>query len=497
MEGRAFSLARPVLQIGAATAGFVVVALGLYQTQGPAGFVLATLCLAGIAIAYLAMQVDPAWVFSASIVAFIFNGNWSYVGLPTPVPPDRFLAVLAIYSLLFGRASRYRPRLRIEPIHRLLGVIVVYAGVSAVLAGTLFEQEGGYRLVDRLGVLPFLFFLLAPLAFRTAAQRKILLGMLVGLGAYLGLTSLFETIGPHALVFPRYILDENIGIQYGHARGPFVEAEANGVALFGAAVASAIAVATWRSTRYRLLAAAIALLCCVDCLFTLQRAVWIGAAAGVVISLAAFAPLRRYLVPTLAAIGLAVALSLNLIPGLSQNVSERASDQMSVWDRENLTFAAERMILARPILGFGWGSFTHVAEPYFRQPRDIPLTSSNGPKGTNILHSVLLSNAVELGLLGCALWLLAVFIAIGGAIVKRGPPELVPWRIGLLAYTICWAVVLNLTPLPQAFPNLLLWLWAGVVVSWRYWPSAQTAVLQARPQLPVEPVEPRLAPSPA
>jgi O-antigen ligase len=345
--------------------------------------------------------------------------------------------------------------------------------VSALVAGTLFEEEGGYRLIDRLGVLPFLLFLLAPLAFRTAGPRAILLGTLVGLGAYLGLTSLFETIGPHALVFPRYILDESVGIQYGHARGPFVEAEANGVALFGCAVASAMAVAIWQRKRYRLLAAGIALLCCLDCLFTLQRAVWIGAAVGLVITLAAFAPLRRYLAPTLAAVGLAVALSLTLIPGLSQSVSERASDQMSVWDRENLTFAAERMILARPLFGFGWGTFTKVAEPYFRQPSDIPLTSSNGPKGTNILHSVVLSNAVELGLLGCALWLLAVFIAIGGAIVKRGPPELLPWRIGLLAYTICWTVVLNLTPLPQAYPNLLLWLWAGVVVSWHYWPSRE------------------------
>jgi O-antigen ligase len=128
------------------------------------------------------------------------------------------------------------------------------------------------------------------------------------------------------------------------------------------------------------------------------------------------------------------------------------------------------MIAARPLLGFGWGTFTHVAEPYFRQREDIPLTASNGPKGTDIQHSVLLSNAVELGLLGSTLWLLAIVLAVGGAIVTRGPPELLPWRMGLLAFTCCWAVVLNLTPLPQAFPNLLLWLWAGVVVSWRYAP---------------------------
>lgn len=493
---RASGLAREALLAALATGAFTLVVYSLYEKRGYSGFVLAAAALAAVAVAYLACQVDPAWVFSASIFAFVFNGNWSYIGLPSMVAPDRFLAALAIYSLLLGPQSRLRPKLRIEPVHRLLALVLVYAGVSAIFAGTLLEQEGGYRLVDRLGALPFIFFLLAPMAFRTARQRSILLGTLVALGAYLGLTSLFETIGPHALVFPKYILNENVGIQAGHARGPFVEAEANGVALFGCAVAATIAFALWKRRDLRLLAAGIAALDLIDCLFTLQRGVWIGATAGLIVSLAAFAPLRRYLAPVLIVVGVAVALSLNLIPGLSQNVGERANDQMSVWDRENLIFAAERMIEARPLLGFGWGSFAHVAEPYFRQPANIPLTASNGPKGTDLLHSVVLSNAVELGVLGCLLWLAALLWAVGGAIVKRGPPELLPWRIGLLAFATCWAVVLNLTPLPQAFPNLLLWLWAGVVVSWRYWPSEQTAVAQAAPApLPVEP--PGLAPLPA
>jgi putative inorganic carbon (HCO3(-)) transporter len=462
---------------GAAAAAFTLLVYDLYEKQGYSGFILAAFGLMAVAVAYLACQVDPAWVFSAAIFAFVFSGNWGYMGLPNMVAPDRFLAAVGIYSLLFGPQSRYRPRLRVETVHRLLGLVLVWAAISMLVAGTLFEEEGGFRFFDRLGVLPFLFFLLAPMAFRTVRQRAILLGTLVALGGYLGLTALFETIGPHALVFPRYILNESVGYQAGHARGPFAEAEANGVALFGCAAACAMAVAIWKQTRYRLLAGALGALCLIDCLFTLQRAVWIGAAVGTVVALAAFAPLRRFLFPVLAAGAVGVALSLNLVPGLSENVSERTSDQLSVWDRENLISAAERMIEARPLFGFGWGSFTKVAEPYFRQAADIPLTASNTEKGTDILHSVVLSNAVELGVLGCALWLLAVFLAIGGAIVKRGPPELYPWRVGLLAYFACWAVVLNLTPLPQAFPNLLLWLWAGVVVSWRYWPATQCTPL--------------------
>jgi len=479
MTGRASSLARPALLAGAPTAAFLLAGYLVYERHGYGGFAALTVAVGALAAAYLALQVDPAWVFSAAIFAFVFNGNWAHVGLPSLIAPDRFLIVAAIVSLLFGPGARTRPRLRIEPIHKLLAAVLLYAAVSATLAGTLLAEEGGYRLLDRLGVLPFLLFLLAPVAFRGAHQRRILLGVLVGLGAYLGLTSLFETVGPHALVFPRYILDENIGIHAGHARGPFAEAEANGVALFGCAVASAVAFAVWRRRGPRLLAAAIAMLCTLDCLFTLQRAIWIGAAAGIVLTLTAFAPLRRYLGPALGVLALAVAVSLSVVPGLKESINERTSDQMSIWDRENLTGAALRMVAARPVLGFGWGRFTEVSEPYFRQPADIPLTASNGPKGTDVVHSVVLSNAVELGLFGCALWLGALLLAVGGAIVTRGPPELLPWRAGLLAFATCWTVVLNLTPLPQAFPNVLLWTWAGVILSWRYGPAADPRVAPA------------------
>lgn len=480
MATRVSSLARPALLAAGVTSAFLLSSYLVYERAGYGGFALETIGVAALAVAYLACQVDPAWVFSAAVFAFVFNGNWSQIGLPSLIAPDRFLMAVAIVSLLFGRVARARPALRIEPIHRLMAIIILYAAVSATLAGTLLAEEAGYRLVDRLGVLPFLLFLLAPVAFRTAGQRRILLGMLVLLGGYLGLTALFETVGPHALVFPRYILDENVGVQAGHARGPFVEAEANGVALFGCGVACAIAVSIWRRTGPRLLAAAIGLLCGLDCLFTLQRAVWIGAAAGVVLTLAAFAPLRRYLLPTIGVLAIAVALSLHLVPGLQESVNERAGDQMSIWDRENLTDAAVRMVAARPVLGFGWGRFTEAAEPYFRQRADIPLTASNGPKGTDILHSVVLSNMVELGLLGGSLWLLVLLIAVGGAILVRGPPDLLPWRAGLLAFATCWAVVLNVTPLPQAFPNVLLWLWAGVVLSWRYRPDAPGGYPPAR-----------------
>ncbi len=74
--------------------------------------------------------------------------------------------------------------------------------------------------------------------YSTPGRRRWLLGALVVLGAYLGLTVLFEMAGPHALVWPKYILNPNYGIHGGRGRGPFADAVANGFGLYVCALAS-------------------------------------------------------------------------------------------------------------------------------------------------------------------------------------------------------------------------------------------------------------------
>src|SRR5207253_1883209 len=80
----------------------------------------------------------------------------------------------------------------------------LFAIASAATAGTLFTKAGAFPLLDRFGLLPFAAFAVAPVVFRTARQRQILLVALVVLGAYLGATAVFELAGPKSLVYPRY-----------------------------------------------------------------------------------------------------------------------------------------------------------------------------------------------------------------------------------------------------------------------------------------------------
>jgi O-antigen ligase len=441
------------------------VAVGTGQV-GQHRFLLIMVVAAAVCAAWIAWQLEPAYVFSGAIALSLFSGNWGNMGLPGGATPDRFLLFIGLVALLLRQGGAVnRPPFKVEPAHWALVVVATYAVVSALVAGTLFGGDGFFRLLDRLGIVPFLMFFLAPVVFRTARERAVLLATLVAVGAYLGLTSLFETIHLKALVFPRYILDPSIGLHSDRARGPFLEAEANGMALYGAAVIAVIAAFRWRKPHpwAAAAAAAVALICAAGTLFSMQRAVWIGAVLATIIAPLVFYQVRRWVLPAVAVVPVIVIVSFALIPGLAAQAGARKDAERPVWDRKNLNAASLRMIEARPLFGFGWEKFRDKSSPYFQQAENYPLTA-----GRQSLHNAFLSNAVELGLVGTSLWIFALVMTVGAAILTRGPPELEPWRIGLVAYTVMWIVVANFTPLERPFTNILLMTWAGLVFAGRY-----------------------------
>lgn len=445
----------------------VPVALAGLAAGGASPQLLLAVALGGLLVIgglFLTAYVDVAWLFSAAIALTVFSGNWRLLGFPTLVSPDRLMLVVAfVVFLLRDPSLGRRAYVRLTPTHAVLLVAAAFAICSALAAGTIGEVSTLSPLIDRFGLVPFLLFLAAPVAFAGEHQRRILLGTFLAVGAYLGLTALLEGIGLHALVFPRYIVAVSGEVQVGRARGPFGDAAINGIALFSCAVMAMVAYVAIPRTWVRRLAVAVAALCLFDLIFTQERSVWVGAIAAILCAAAAAPALRRRLAVAAALTALAIVAAFVLVPGLHQQTSERIGDRGTEWDRLNLNRAAENMIATRPLLGFGLNTFKDRSSAYFEQSPDFPLTNTGGE-----LHNVFLSNAAELGLVGTSIWLLGLLLAVGGAIVVRGPPELDPWRIGLLAVAVMWLVVANLVPMRQAFPNQALWLLAGVVWPWRF-----------------------------
>lgn len=415
---------------------------------------MALFLVAGCLIAAVALASDPAWSFSGAIAASMFSGRWADIGLPLPL--DRLLIALGIVGLLL-RMPIARVRVRLTFVQVALGAAALFAVVSAYISGSLTDKHGLFALLDRYGLVPFVAFLAAPYVFDTARRRAILLGVLVACGAYLGVTALAEVTRAHALVWPSYILDSSVGIHVGRARGPFVEAGAMGLALWGCGVAAVMQAAAPRRPWMRPAGFVVGALCVLGVLFTLTRAIWLGAAISAALTLVFARELRRFIVPALLCAVLLVVGALAVVPGLASEVNTREQTHSSVWDRLNSNSAALRMMEARPLTGFGWNSFEAKSLPYYQMAFGYPLTS------VGQVHSVFLSNAAELGVIGTFLWLVALVAAVGGALARPPPPELRPWRIGLLAIAVMWFVTANFAPLANVFPNLLLWTWAGVL----------------------------------
>lgn len=452
-----------------------IVGAGASQPLDVAGSVF--IALAGAVLVWVLLSVEPAWPLSLGVAASIFNSNWDYV--PSPLPLDRILIAVGLLSLLVHARSvddvlGGKP----QAIHWTLALLALYAFSSAVLSGSFGEPDARFALLDRFGVVPFILFAVAPAAFATRSQRRILLGTLTATGAYLAYTSILGHIGPESLVWPSYIVDPAIGIHADRARGPFVEAGADGLALFECGVAAVILAIDTSHRWLRRACALIVVACAVSIELTLTRSIWIGSGIALGVALLAVRETRRYLIPVAAGGLVLVVAILAFVPGFAGDASDRENDKQPIWDRKNANSAAVRMIEAKPLLGFGWFSFATENAPYQRIAATYPIT-----RGDLNEHNVFLANAVELGLPIALLWAAAlVTVLLSAVFSRRGPPNLRPWRIGMIAIGVQWLIVANFVPLGYAFPNALLWLWAGIL--WRREREpAPSAPLAADPEL--------------
>jgi|SRR5579862_1572345 len=130
--------------------------------------------------------------------------------------------------------------------------------------------------------------------------------------AYLSLTSIFFMIGFKALIFPRFILDDGLGIHADRARGPFLQAVANGLAinLLGLLVLN-----SFRRGRLRGIWALLVMIALpLAILATKTRAVWLsfGVSIIAVVLLSPSHRLRRACLTILVSCAVAVAAVVSL-----------------------------------------------------------------------------------------------------------------------------------------------------------------------------------------
>ena len=331
----------------------------------------------------------PSLLFIATMALMLFHP------LDAPVQSyDRFAFGTLIF-VIFLRACVLQERLRIAgPVTwPLLGLLVL--ALMDILAQPY--QAETWSLFAAKWLIPFALFHVASRIFDDpGALWKFEIFTLLVL-AYLGLTAIFFMAGAKELVFPRFILDEGLGIHADRARGPFLQAVANGVALN---LLGLMALDSFRRRRLRgVLAAALMIGLPLAVMATKTRAVWLSFAASI-LALPFFSSDRRLRRGCLCmilggALGLLAAYSFTDHHG---SLAERLEENGPVKFRMAVYEAGWEMFLKKPLSG--WGAKAMQNELYRR--------ISDFHQEHYYFHNTYLEILVQYGMAGLALYLWVV-----------------------------------------------------------------------------------------
>src|SRR5262249_6045729 len=185
------------------------------------------------------------------------------------------------------------------------------------------------------------------------------------LGAYLAINGVFEHFGPHALVWPKYIFDSQIGVQFERTRGSFASAEALGSALIVTFLFYGLCLARVRPTT-RFMSYLILLVTPAVIYTTNQRSAWLAFGLCLGVLAVARSEMRR-----VARIILVLAV-LGFLSGAASHFSFWAdstlfSQRQQTVDYRFVNYAtAWAMGTANPMFGVGFGNFRNVWPQYFQ-----------------------------------------------------------------------------------------------------------------------------------
>jgi putative inorganic carbon (hco3(-)) transporter len=347
-------------------------------------------------------DVTPLWRAAAFLLRPLHLGlafpSILYVGAMTIFlfrPPDLFAFYadrVAFAVLLFFIALRtlaLRDTLPFFP-----GISLPMLGLIALAIFRALREPFDpqiWSIIASKYVVPFVLFHVAVLVFRGASQRKhfeIFIALVLG---YLVFIAIAFLANANTLIFPRFILDESLGFHADRARGPFLQAVANGVSLNILGIL-AIVLPQKRKIFLRVLWVTLPL----AVLATMTRAVWISFAVSTLIL--GFRMVERRLLAACAALavaGLLVGMALSLSAhSLKSVIWDRTAESGPVTARLAVYEAGWTMFEKRPITGWpAAGMYEELA----RRMEGYHLR-------TFYVHNTYLALLVEFGIPGLALY---------------------------------------------------------------------------------------------
>jgi len=401
------------------------------------------------------MMMAPAALFLGALATMLLR--------PPDVPfyeIDRVAFVLLVLGVA-GRAAVTRQRLLVveRATWPMIGLTLL---AVASVAQQPFDNQTWSLLAAKFFV-PFALFHLAGLVFREERRLRQFETFVLVVLAYLCFTSIAFLVDAKSLIFPRFILDESLGYHADRARGPLLQAVANGVSLnlLGVLALHALLRERIRGLRAAVLLASLP----VAILATMTRAVWVSFAVsvGVLIFRSHNRRLRLICVSVVivGVLGLLIALRFD---DQRRALTDRLRESGPLDFRQAVYAGGWQMFLEKPFTG--WGVNQMPAEL-------VRHVSGYKEKGKELdPHNTYLELLVEHGIFGLALyaWLMWEIWRLGRGPVPRAE------RHGLLnqQFHSMWPVLLGIYWVNAAvvvmnyqFVNGLLFAMAGMLAAQR------------------------------
>jgi len=312
------------------------------------------------------------------------------------IEPHRLLWILVFLFLLAQIALKKRRMLPITKIEVAMMLFCLVCLMSMMRAKTLFVAGQGLTIrsfLEGYGI-PFSIFFLTKNIVQNEQQIKKLFQILFIVGIYLTMTGIFEHFHLRALVFPRYIMDPSLHVHWGRARGPFINAAANGAAIGMLFLIGLYIVIHMRKNISRKINLFFIPLMPITIFFTYTRSSWLGFILSILMIPIFFRGLRKILI-----LGLCILIVIVILNWSGVSSKDRYRGGITymnpVYQRVTLYAASARMFLDRPIFGFGFGSFQEQSYDYLEKVEGIPVKLRTFGR-----HDTLVGILVELGLMG-------------------------------------------------------------------------------------------------
>lgn len=357
------------------------------------------------------------------------------------------LAISVVGGLIVRREAPF--------VHRaswpMLAITVM---VLASVAGRPFDHETWSLLASKF-VVPFALFHFAAVVFGAEKEQKKFELFAVITLSYLSFTAIAFLMGARSLIFPRFILDESLGFHVDRARGPLLQAVANGVSLN---ILGLLAVHAYRRGRLHSLWMVVLLTSLpIAILATMTRTVWLTF-AGTALALTLMSENRRWRAwaALIAAAGILAGMAfLATSHELSGAVTDRMEEQGPVDFRKAVYAGGWEMFWEHPLMGWG----------FHRMPDELPRFVSGYEEKVLYPHNTYLELLVEHGVLGFAvygwlmweLWRLRRGVLPGTGFLDREFHGI--WSLILIVYWVNAALVV----MSYQFVNGLLFTLAGML----------------------------------